>query len=96
MVLMYKKVQDLMLKIYFNMYNRNIKEQEDKVSKFHAERIEAFDKLESRFEDIKKLIKLGKIETIKYYRENPKSYAVVIGTDMLNDYLNDIETLLQN
>lgn len=78
------------------MYNRNIKEQEDKVSKFHAERIEAFDKLESRFEDIKKLIKLGKIETIKYYRENPKSYAVVIGTDMLNDYLNDIETLLQN
>ena len=77
------------------MYNRNIKEQEDKVSKFHAERIEAFDKLESRFEDIKKAIKLGKIETIKYYRDNPKSFAVVIGTDMINDYFNDIETLLQ-
>ena len=28
------------------MYNRNIKENEDKASKFHAERIEAFDKLE--------------------------------------------------
>ena len=42
---MYKKVQDLMLKIYFNMYNRNIKEQENKVSKFHKERIESFDKL---------------------------------------------------
>ena len=77
------------------MYNRNIKENEDKVSKFHAERIEAFDKLESRFEDIKKAIKLGKIETIKYYRDNPKSFAVVIGTDMINDYFNDIETLLQ-
>ena len=77
------------------MYNRNIKEQENKVSKFHAERIEAFDKLESRFEDIKKAIKLGKIETIKYYRDNPKSFAVVIGTDMINDYFNDIETLLQ-
>ena len=76
------------------MYNRNIKENEDKVSKFHAERIEAFDKLESRFEDIKKLIKLGKIETIKYYRDNPESFAVVIGTDMINDYFNDIETLL--
>ena len=76
------------------MYNRNIKENEDKVSKFHAERIEAFDKLESRFEDIKKAIKLGKIETIKYYRDNPKSFAVVIGTDMINDYFNDIETLL--
>ena len=76
------------------MYNRNIKENEDKVSKFHAERIEAFDKLETRFENIKKLIKLAKIETIKYYRDNPKSYAVVIGTDMINDYFNDIETLL--
>lgn len=77
------------------MYNRNIKENEDKVSKFHAERIEAFDKLESRFEDIKKAIKLGKIETIKYYRDNPNSFSVVIGTDMINDYFNDIETLLQ-
>ena len=36
------------------MYNRNIKENEDKASKFHTERIEAFDKLEARFEDIKK------------------------------------------
>jgi hypothetical protein len=77
------------------MYNRNVKENEDKASKFHAERIEAFDKLESRFENIKKAIKLGKIETIKYYRDNPESFAVVIGTDMINDYFNDIETLLQ-
>jgi phosphotransferase system IIB component len=77
------------------MYNRNINEQEDKASKFHKERIEAFDKLETRFEDIKKAIKLGKIETIKYYRDNPKSFDVVIGTDMINDYFNDIETLLQ-
>lgn len=77
------------------MYNRNIKEQEDKASKFHEERIEAFDQLEARLVNIKKAIKLGKIETIKYYRDNPKSYAVVIGTDMINDYFNDIETLLQ-
>lgn len=76
------------------MYNKNIKEQEDKASKFHEKRIEAFDKLESRFESIKKAIKLGKIETIKYYRDNPESFAVVIGTDMINDYFNDIETLL--
>jgi|TARA_B100000780_G_scaffold54241_1_gene33869 hypothetical protein len=77
------------------MYKRNIQEQEDKVANFHEERIVAFDSLESRLIEIKKLIKLGKIETIKYYRENPKSYDVVIGTDILNDYFNDIETLLQ-
>ena len=76
------------------MYKGNIKENEDKASKFHEERIEAFDKLESRFEDIKKSIKLAKIETIKYYRNNPESFAVVIGTDMINDYFNDIKTLL--
>jgi hypothetical protein len=34
------------------MYNRNIKENKDKASKFHEERIEAFDKLESRFDKI--------------------------------------------
>jgi|TARA_R110001592_G_scaffold5576_1_gene30793 hypothetical protein len=77
------------------MYNSNINEQEDKVSKFHEERIEAFDKIENRLIDIKKSIKLAKIETIKYYRDNPKSYSVVIGTDIINDYFNDIETLLQ-
>ena len=77
------------------MYNGNIKEQEDKASKFHEERIVAFDKLENRFESIKKSIKLSKIETIKYYRDNPESFAVVVGTDMINDYFNDIETLLQ-
>jgi|TARA_R110000822_G_C14866247_1_gene444719 hypothetical protein len=77
------------------MYKRNIKEQEDKIKKFHEERILAFDALESRLIEIKKLIKLSKIETIKYYRENPDSYSVVIATDMLEDYFNDIETLLQ-
>ena len=77
------------------MYNRNINEQEDKAAKFHEERIAAFDKLETRFDAIKKSIKLAKIETIKYYRDNPESFSVVIGTDMLNDYFNDIETLLQ-
>jgi hypothetical protein len=77
------------------MYNRNIKEQDDKVAKFQEQRILAFDQLESRLTELKRLIKLGKIETIKYYRENPDSYGIVIGTDMLNDYFNDIETLLQ-
>ena len=37
------------------MYNRNIKEQEDKLAKFHEERIVSFDKLESRFNRNKKI-----------------------------------------
>ncbi len=79
------------------MYKYKIAEQEEnKVKKFHDERIMAFDTLEARLENIKKLLRQGKIETIKYYRENPKSYAVVKGTDLINDYINDIETLLNN
>jgi hypothetical protein len=78
------------------MYKYRLKEQGDeKVKKFHDNRIMAFDSLESRLEDIKKLLRQGKIETIKYYRENPNSYAVVRGTDLINDYINDIEILLK-
>jgi len=85
----------LKLKNFFNMYKyRLIEQEEDKVKKFHDERIMAFDTLESRLEDIKKALRQAKIETIKYYRENPKSYSVVKGTDLISDYINDIETLL--
>lgn len=72
-----------------------IEQEEDKVKKFHEERIMAFDTIESRLENIKKEIRQAKIETIKYYRENPKSFAVVKGTDLINAYIDDIETLLK-
>lgn len=78
------------------MYKYRLKEQGDPaLKKFQEQRIMAFDSLEVRLEDIKKLLRQGKIETITYYRENPTSYAVVIGTDLINDYINDIETLLK-
>jgi hypothetical protein len=77
------------------MYKYRLKEQKDeKAVKFQEGRIIAFDALESRLENVKKLLRQGKIETIKYYRENPDSYGVVIGTDLINDYINDIEILL--
>ena len=74
---------------------RLIEQEEDKVKKFHEERIMVFDALEARLENIKKLLRQGKIETIKYYRENPKSYAVVKPTDLVGDFIKDIETLLK-
>ena len=78
------------------MYKYKIKEQGDEtLKKFQDERITAFDSLEARLEDIKKLLRQGKIETIAYYRENPTSYTVVKGTDLINDYINDIEILLK-
>ena len=96
---MYKKVQDLMLRNFFNMYNMKyklVREQENKAEKFHKERITAFSELENKLDEIKKLLRQGKIETIKYYRENPQSFDVVIGTDLISDYFKDIFTLLDN
>jgi hypothetical protein len=76
------------------MKYRLVKEQENKTEQFQNERIEAFDKLENKLDDIKKLLRQGKIKTIKYYRENPGSFGVFIGTDLIGDYFKDIETLL--
>jgi len=78
------------------MYKYKLKEQEeDQVKKFQDERIMAFDTLEPRLENIKKGLRQAKIETIKYYRENPQSYAVVKGTDLIGALIDDIETLLK-
>ena len=76
-------------------YKLTIKEDDSDVKKFHQERIGAFSKIEDKLNSIKKSLRLAKIDTIKNYRENPNSFGVVYGTDLINDYLDDIETLLQ-
>jgi len=77
------------------MYKYRLNEEVDNKEKWQQSRIDIFDTLEARLEDIKKLLRQGKLETIKYYRENPDSYTVVLGTDLTTEYLNDIETLLK-
>jgi hypothetical protein len=77
------------------MYKYRLIEEVDNQEKWQQSRINAFDNLESRLDNLKKLLRQGKIETIKYYRENPDSYSVVLGTDLINEYFNDIETLLK-
>ena len=76
------------------MKYRLVKEEEDKVEKFQQNRIKKFDQLENQLGILKKLLRQGKIDTIKYYRENPKSFDVVIGTDLISDYFKDIFILL--
>ena len=76
------------------MKYRLVKEEEDKVEKFQQNRIKKFDQLENQLGILKKLLRQGKIDTIKYYRENPQSFDVVIGTDLISDYFKDIFILL--
>ena len=77
------------------MYKYSIVEQDDKASQYQQEHIDAFDKIEARLDSIKKLLRQAKIETVKTYREQPNTFAVVKPTDMINDFLKDIETLLE-
>ena len=78
----------------YNMKYRLVKEQDNKAKNFQMERIEAFNRLENKLDELKKLLRQGKIDTIKYYRENPQSFDVVIGTDLISDYFKDIFILL--
>lgn len=77
------------------MYKYRLVEQDDKASEYQQKRIDAFDELESRLDNIKKLLRQAKIETIKVYREQPTTFAVVKPTDLIGDYIKDIETLLE-
>jgi hypothetical protein len=80
------------------MYKYKLKErafnQPQDVKKYQEERIAAFKAIEARLNSLYPAIDRAKDETIAYYNENPGSYTVVTPTDLIMDYLNDIEELL--
>jgi hypothetical protein len=80
------------------MYKYKLKsrlnEADPKRIEFQNQRIEAFKAIEARLNSLYPAIDRAKDETIAYYKENPQSYAVVVPTDLIMDYLNDIEELL--
>ena len=63
--------------------------------KFIKDRLEGFDTLEEKLNALIPLLQSAKHETMDYYRANPKSFAVVYGTDLANDYLNDLIDLFK-
>jgi len=77
------------------MYKYRLVEQDEKASEYQQKRIDAFDDLENRLDNIKKLLRQAKIETIKVYREQPTTFAVVKPTDLIGEFIKDIETLLE-
>ncbi len=80
----------------YNMKDRLIKEEEAKLEKFQQGRIDAFGEIEDELKSLIKPLRQAKIDTVKYYRQDePKSYSVVYGTDLIKDYIKDIKTLLE-
>ena len=54
-----------------------------------------FKKLKKRLNSLYPLIDKAKDETIAYYQDKPESYSVVYATDLILDYIKDIENLLK-
>ena len=75
-------------------YKLNLKERDEKRSQFQEKRIAAFQEIEKRLNALYPKIDKAKDETIAYYQEKPESYSVIVPTDLVLDYLKDIEKLL--
>ena len=63
---------------------------------FHQERMSGFDRVGDLLGQINPLLNDAKRETEEFYKENPESYDVVYGTDLVVDYLNDILDILKD
>lgn len=70
--------------------------EETAAKKFQKRRIEAFDLIEKQLNDLYKILDSKKTETIEYYNTNPETYAIVVPTDLVLDYIKDIYRLLNN
>jgi hypothetical protein len=62
---------------------------------FVKSRIMAFDALEDKLNQLIPLMQQAKNETIDYYRNKPESYGIVYGTDLAQEYLNDLIELFK-
>ncbi len=76
-------------------YKLNLKERDEQRSQFQERRIAAFQEIEKRLNALYPKLDKAKYETIAYYQEKPESYAVVYPTDLVLDYIKDIEELLK-
>ena len=76
-------------------YKLNLNERDEKRAQFQEKRIAVFQEIEKRLNSLYPLIDKAKDETITYYQDKPESYSVVYATDLILDYLKDIDKLLK-
>lgn len=62
---------------------------------FVKTRILAFDALEDKLNQLIPLMQQAKNKTIDYYRNKPESFGIVYGTDLAQEYLNDLIDLFK-
>ena len=57
---------------------------------FLAQRLDGFNILEKKLNQLIPLLQQARNKTLDYYKNNPKSYAVIYSTDATNELLDDI------
>ena len=76
-------------------YKLKLKEQDPGRIQFQEKRMQAFKEIEARLNNLYPLLDQAADETANYYKEKPESYSVVTPTDLILDYIKDIEQLLK-
>jgi hypothetical protein len=67
----------------------------DSNKKFIGSRLLAFDTIERQLNELIPLMQQAKHKTMDYYKQNPDSFSVVYGTDLAQEYLNDLIELFK-
>lgn len=91
----YKKVKPLQEETDVEDYLSGLNISDSSKRKFIYERLKGFDNLEIKLNQLIPLMQKAKHDTLDYYRQNPESYEVIYGTDLANDYLDDLITLFK-
>ena len=63
--------------------------------KFQQERIKAFSTIENGLNSLSPMISNAKNQTIEFYQNNPGSSEIIISTDLILEYIEDIKKLLK-
>lgn len=69
-------------------------EGDPKLDKFVINRIQHFTDIESKLNEVVKLLREAKQETIEYYKTDP-DFKILYSTDLIKDYLDDLIKLLK-
>jgi hypothetical protein len=76
-------------------YLQDLNVQNPDNKQFIASRLMGFDEVERKLNQLLPLLQQAKHETMDYYRQKPESFGIVYGTDLANDYLDDLIELFK-
>tara|TARA_R110000822_G_scaffold2734_3_gene12680 strand:+ start:2300 stop:2992 length:693 start_codon:yes stop_codon:yes gene_type:complete len=68
---------------------------EGEINDFQQERIDVFSQIETELNNLSPIISNAKNSTIEYYTNNPGSFAIIRSTDLILDYIKNINQLLK-